>query len=236
MTCVVAVALATAGCGGRAQSAPGGTITVLAAASLAEAFGDLGSRGGPKVTYGFGGSQQLMAQVEAGAPADVVATADPETMARLVGAGLVETPIEFARNWLAIAVGPGNPRQVQGLNDLGRGDLRVVLADRSVPVGRYGLQSLDRAGVEVRPVSFELDVKSVAAKVRSGEADAGIVYATDVPASSSVAIPEAANVAVSYPVAVVRGTPRGVAAQAFVDRLLGPAGRAAMAGRGFLLP
>ena len=230
-TAVLVAALAAA-CGpGSARSAG---ITVLAAASLTEAFQDLGE--GAAATYSFAGSQQLVAQVEAGAPVDVVATADPVAMDRLVGAGLVEAPRNFAGNRLAIAVGSGNPQGIEGLDDLARGGLKVVLADPAVPAGRYTAQALERAGVRVRTVSFELDVKAVARKVAAGEADAGIVYVTDVRPGAVVPIPEASNVVVTYPVAVVRTSKNRGAAEAFVDRLLGPPGRSALSARGFLLP
>jgi molybdate transport system substrate-binding protein len=226
----LAVALAlllTAACG--ASGTDG--VTVAAAASLTEAFEALGG-----ATFSFAGSQQLVAQVEAGAPVDVVATADPEAMDRLARAGLVDPPATFARNRLAIAVATGNPQRIVGLVDLGRSGLKVVLADPAVPAGRYARQALDRAGVAVRPASLELDVKAVARKVAAGEADAGIVYASDVAGAGRVDIPDAANVVATYPVAVVRATAHRAGADAFVDRLLGPAGRAALAAQGFELP
>ena len=222
----LALLLATAAC--RADSAG---VTVAAAASLTEAFEALGG-----ATFSFAGSQQLIAQVEAGAPVDVVATADTDAMDRLVRAGLVDTPATFARNRLAIAVATGNPGRIGGIADLGRAGLKVVLADPSVPAGRYARQALDRAGVVVRPVSLELDVKAVARTVAAGEADAGIVSVTDVPAAARVDIPDAANVVATYPVAVVRSTGDRAGARAFVDRLLGPAGRSALAAQGFALP
>jgi len=222
----LALLLAPAACG------TGGTgVTVAAAASLTEAFEALGG-----ATFSFTGSQQLAAQVEARAPVDVVATADVDAMERLVGAGLVEAPATFARNRLAIAVATGNPARIGGLADLGRPGLKVVLADPAVPAGRYTRLALDRAGVVVRPVSLELDVKAVARTVAVGEADAGIVYVTDVPAAARVDIPAGANVVATYPVAVVRATGDRAGAQAFVDRLLGPAGRSALAAHGFELP
>ena len=222
----LALLLAPAACG---TGGPG--VTVAAAASLTEAFEALGG-----ATFSFAGSQQLVAQVEARAPVDVVATADTAAMDRLVRAGLVEAPATFARNRLAIAVAIGNPARIGGLADLGRAGLKVVLADPTVPAGRYGRLVLDRAGVVVRPVSLELDVKAVARTVAAGEADAGIVYVTDVPAAARVDIPASANVVATYPVAVVRAAGDRAGAQAFVDRLLGPAGRSALAAHGFELP
>lgn len=224
---VVAVVLAAPACGAGGDRG----VTVAAAASLTEAFEALGG-----ARFSFAGSQQLVAQVDGGAPVDVVATADAQAMDRLVGAGLVEAPATFARNRLAIAVEPGNPDRIAGVADLGRTGLKVVLADPAVPAGRYARLVLDRAGVAVQPVSLELDVKAVARKVAAGEADAGIVYVTDVAGAARVDIPEAANVVAAYPVAVVRATGDRAGAQAFVDRLLGPAGRAALAAHGFELP
>ena len=208
-----------------------GGVTVLAAASLTDALTDLGG-----ATYSFGGSQELVAQIEARAPVDVIATADSAAMDRLVRAQLVEAPRIFARNRLAIAVEPGNPKRVAGLADLARPGLKIVLAEASVPAGRYARQVLERAGVAVQPVSLELDVKAVARKVAAGEADAGIVYVTDAGGAARVDIPDAANVVASYPVAVVRATGNRAGAEAFVQRLVGPAGRTALAGRGFGLP
>ncbi|MGI8809597.1 MAG: molybdate ABC transporter substrate-binding protein [Acidimicrobiales bacterium] len=228
---VLAAVLATA-CG--SSGAADRNLTVAAAASLTEAFEDLGRATG--VAFSFAGSQQVVAQVEAGAPVDVVATAEPEAMDRLSRAGLVDPPRTFAANRLAIAVGPGNPRRIRGLADLAGDGLKVVLADPTVPAGRYAVQVLERAGARVRPVSLELDVKAVARKVAAGEADAGIVYATDLAAGTGVAIPDASNVVVTYPVAVVRASTNRGRAEAFVDRLLGPPGRDALAARGFLLP
>lgn len=221
---LLAAALTATGCGSPEK------VTVLAAASLTEAFADLGAG----VTFAFAGSQQLAAQVEAGAPVDVVATADVDVMARLQRAGLVGSPVTFARNRLAIAVAPGNPLGLRGLADLARDGLNVVLADPTVPAGRYATQVLDRAGVRVRPVSLELDVKAVARKVAAGEADAGIVYATD--SADRVSIPEADNVVATYPVAVVTATANRPEAEAFVAHLLGPQGRKALTARGFELP
>lgn len=192
------------------------------------------------MTFSFAGSQQLVAQISAGAPADVVATADQDSMGRLVSAGLVDHPVTFASNALRIVVEKGNPKGVKALSDLARGNLTVVLADPSVPAGRYTQQALDKAGVRVKPASLELDVKAVLRKVASGEADAGVVYVTDLAAAGSsvqgIDIPVEHNVVATYPVAVVRSTKSRPAAEAFIDQLLHGPGRAALEARGFLGP
>jgi molybdate transport system substrate-binding protein len=218
---------------------------VFAAASLTEAFTDDKNRltaasRGLTLTYSFAGSQQLVAQIQSGAPADVVATADEASMQKLVAANLVEAPRDFARNLIEVVVARGNPKGVKGLSDLARSDLKVVLEDPSVPAGKYGRQALDRAGVRVNPVSLELNVKSELQKVETGEADAGIVYITDVKSAGSVvagvAIPADENVVATYPVAVVRATTNHAAAQAFVDQLIRGTGQDALLARGFLSP
>lgn len=140
-------------------------LTVFAASSLTEAFGALDA----DADFSFGSSSRLAQQVVEGAPADVLATADEDSMAR---SGL-RRPVAFATNRLVIA----HRGDVQAVGDLAR--VRVVLAAPSVPAGRYAAEALAAAGVTVQPVSLEPDVKAVAAKVRSGEVDAGIVYATD---------------------------------------------------------
>jgi molybdate transport system substrate-binding protein len=252
--CAAALATILSGCGATPSSgsagAPAtprltGSLTVFAAASLTEALSDDQSRlavGNPglSVTYSFAGSQQLVSQIQAGAPADVVATADALSMGKLVAAKLVETPQVFARNRLQIVVGTGNPRGVKGLADLARSDLRLVLADPSVPAGNYGRQALDRLGVTVHPVSLELSVKAELQKVESGEADAGIVYVTDVKSAGArvtgIAIPANQNVEAAYPVAIVKGTPSRELSLAFVDQLVGGVGQQALRARGFLPP
>ena len=220
-------------------------MTVFAAASLTEAFTDVGTAlgaGDPglSVTYSFAGSGALVTQVQQGAPADVVATADTASMARLVDAGLVETPTTFARNQLQILVAPGNPLGIASLADLARPDLKVVLGDETVPAGRYAAQALQAAGVTVAPVSKEADVKAAVAKVTLGEADATIVYVTDVIAAGAkgqgVAIPDAQNVVAEYPIAVVKATGNHAGAVAFVDAVVNGAGQDALRQRGFLPP
>ncbi|MCU1462006.1 MAG: modA [Acidimicrobiales bacterium] len=226
----------TAACGSAASGASG-PVTVFAAASLTDVFGAL-PKSDVRPTFDFAGSQALVTQIQQGAPADVFASADQKSMQKLVDAGLVEAPKVFARNALEIAVAPGNPKHVSGLADLARRDIVVVLADSSVPAGNYAHQALATAGVTVHPKSLELDVKSTLAKVTSGEADAAIVYATDVKAAgakaSGVEIPTAQNVIATYPIAVVKATRHHAAAQAFVDAVRSSSGQRALADRGFL--
>jgi molybdate transport system substrate-binding protein len=254
---VVAALTVAAGCGSSATGSSAspsasasatkltGPLTVLAAASLTEAFNDTKktletANTGLAITYSFAGSQLLVSQIQNGAPADVVATADQASMSTLSTAGLVDPPTIFAHNKLEIAVAPGNPKGVKGLADLARPDLAVVLADPSVPAGKFAKQALTKAAVTVTPKSLELDVKSVLQKVATGEADAGIVYVTDVKAAGSkvtgVTIPDDQNVIATYPIAVVKATKHPVAAKAFVDEIVSGDGQKALLARGFLGP
>ena len=226
-----------------AEGSASGRVTVLAAASLTESFEDLQealrtSLPDVSIKYSFGGSGALVTQVRQGAPADVVATADTATMAMLVEAGLVEEPATFARNRLEILVAPGNPLGITALADLGRAEVTVVLGDETVPVGRYAAEILQAANVTVTPVSREADVKAAVAKVTLGEADATIVYATDVAAAGSrgrgVVIPDAQNVVAEYPIAVVKGTANRAAAVAFVDAVVTGLGQEILREHGFL--
>ena len=220
-------------------------LTVFAASSLTEPFNDLKSSVRSltpplAVTYSFAGSPALVTQIEQGAPADVVATADNATMTKLVDAGLVEGPATFAHNKLEIVVRPGNPKAITGVADLARDDIVFVTEDDTVPAGRYAAQMLQAAGITVNPKSREPNVKAAIGRVTSGEADATIAYVTDARSAGDVvqgvAIPDAQNVVATYPIAVVKATKRHDAAQAFVDAVLQGAGRAALLARGFLPP
>jgi molybdate transport system substrate-binding protein len=257
----LALGLLTAGCassatvpassstvpGGGSSGAPAiqGDLTVLAAASLTEAFTAAQTtlrtrQPGLALRYSFGGSGALAEQIRAGAPADVIATADLPTMDALVAAGLVDEPQIFARNHLGILVEPGNPQGIRGLADLARGDLIVVLCDENVPAGRYADQVLAAAGVTVKPKSLEPDVKAAVNKVTRGEADATIVYVTDVAAAGAtgelVAIPATDNLVASYPIAVVKTTGNRDAAEAFVRAMVSGSGQDALRAHGFLTP
>lgn len=221
-------------------------VLVFAAASLAEAFTALGDAFAAThppafAEQSFAGSPALVAQIESGAPAEVIATADAVNMKKLEAAGLLASaPATFARNRLEIVVERGNPMGVKGLADLARPDLIVILAAPAVPAGRYARDALRSAGVAVAPRSLEPSAKAVLNKVALGEADAGVVYATDVRAAgdrvSGVAVPDAPNVIASYPIALVKQSEVRSDARAFVAFVLSDEGRAILARFGFLPP
>jgi molybdate transport system substrate-binding protein len=192
------------------------------------------------VKLSFGGSSTLVAQIEQGAIGDVFASADQPNMQKAVDARLVAgAPSTFAHNRLEVVVGAGNPKHIAGLSDLTHSGLVVVLCAPGVPCGRYATQALQKAGVTVKPASQETDVKAVVSKVALGEADAGIVYVTDVKAAGAavqgVEIPLSQNVVADYPVAVLKDSQNGPLAKAFVSYLLGP-GQPTLARYGFTGP
>jgi molybdate transport system substrate-binding protein len=245
-TVLAACGSGTATSSGTASASPTphltGSLTVFAAASLTNAFNAAEVKleaGNPgfKATYSFAGSQQLVQNVINGAPADVIATADMATMQRLVGLGLVDTPRVFAHNVLEIAVAPGNPKGISTLADLARPGISVVLADPTVPAGKYAQQALAKAGVTVTPKSLGLSVATVLQSVASGDADAAIVYVTDVSGAggrvTGVAIPDADNVVAAYPIAVVKTTLNRTAAQVFVTEVVSGTIHAELLSRGF---
>jgi molybdate transport system substrate-binding protein len=259
LAAVVVVALApvlTVSCGSNGSSTAStdttvgtrlsGPVTVLAAASLTNAFTDekatlAGRAPGLNLTYSFAGSQALVQQIQQGAPADVFAAADTKNMQTLVDAGLVDAPRVFARNRLEIAVAPGNPKHITGLADLERSDVVLVLADPSVPAGKYALAAFANAGLPApHAKSLELDVKATLAKLTLGEADAVVVYVTDVKSAGAkvlgVPIPDADNVIATYPIAVVAASKHASAAEAFVEEIVSGTGQEALRARGFLAP
>ncbi|HEX6677542.1 MAG TPA: molybdate ABC transporter substrate-binding protein [Actinomycetes bacterium] len=244
---LLAVAVLAAACGGNKSSGgtsgPSNEIKVFAAASLTAAFGRIGQQfaaanGGTKVTFNFAGSQALATQIQQGAPADVFASADTTNMDKVKD--LAGNPKVFASNLLQIVVEKGNPKGVKGLSDLARRDLKVVLEAPEVPAGKYAEQVLDRAGVTVEPVSLEDNVKAAVSKVSLGEADAGIVYVTDVTAGGDkvegVDIPKDQNVTATYPIATVKASKNQDEAQAFVDLVLSDQGQQVLRSYGFLPP
>ena len=258
LAAAASTALLVGGCGSdpstvstpSVSARPTGPVTVFAAASLTvpfnEAKGPLtAANAGLSLTYSFVGSNALVTQITQGAPADVFASADTANMARLVDTGLVGTPVTFARNKLQIAVAAGNPRNIKGIADLARSDVAVVLATPGVPVGDYTRQVLADQRVTVAPRSLETDVRAAVAKVTSGEADATVVYVTDVVAAGVVAagakvagvsVPDAAQPAITYPIAVVKATGNPTAAQAFVDAAVSGEVQKALRAAGFLPP
>jgi molybdate transport system substrate-binding protein len=240
----------------RRSAAPTQRITVFAAASLAEPFDELATlfrreHPGCEVRFSFAGSQQLASQLALGARADVFASADGRWMHEAVARGEVAgSPVIFAGNRLTVIVPAANPGRIATLRDLARSGVKLVLAADAVPAGRYARQVLtglgrlpgyppDFARRALRNrVSEEDNVKAVVGKVRLGEADAGIVYRSDVtPAVArdvhALEIPAAANVSAAYPVAVLRDAAQPEQARAFVALLLSPRGRAVLARHGF---
>ncbi len=221
------------------------TIDVSAASSLTEAFTTIRDRfeqANPdvKVVLNFGASSELVQQVEAGSPADVLATADQKTMAAAAADGLVGPPVTFARNRLALLVAVGNPKDIRTVADLDDDGVSYVLCAPEVPCGAFGKQITDKAGVTSAPRSLEPNVKAAVTRVTSGEVDAALVYATDVKAAGSraqgVAIPFSGNVVATYPLAVVKDSEQAEAARSFVDYVSSPAGQRVLIAAGFLRP
>lgn len=225
---------------------PSGTVTVFAAASLQESFTALGKEferqhPGTRISFGFGGSDTLAASITGGAPADVFAAASPKTMATVTDAADVAgTPVTFVRNQLEIATLPGNPDKVSSLKDLTRSGLKVVLCDKTVPCGAAAQKALDASKLKLTPVSYEQDVKSALTKVELKEADASVVYKTDVKAAGDkvegVEFPESANAINDYPIALLKDAPNAAAAQAFIQLVKSAEGQKVLSGAGFLKP
>jgi molybdate transport system substrate-binding protein len=230
----LAVAL-LASCGG----ADDAQVTVYAAASLTEVFQELA----PDARFNFAGSNELAAQIEEGARADVYAAASPKYPDDLFAQGLIERPQIFATNRLVLIVPEDNPAGIRAVPDLARTGVKLVVGAEGVPVGDYTRRILENMGatrVLENVVSNEDDVKGVVAKVAQGEADAGFVYATDVGAVvqdvRAIQLPRAAQARVEYPIAVVKDARHPDAARAFVALVLAKRGRAALRTAGFGLP
>lgn len=231
---------------GPSAHAPTHEVSVFAAASLTAAFRAVGAAyeaAHPDTTiiFNFAGSPTLVQQIREGAPADVFASADEATMQKLVDAGAVAgSPQIFAGNRLQIAVAKGNPHRIDGLADLGKPGLVVVLCGDTVPCGRYGLEAFAKAGAKAPAGSREPDVKAVLNKVALGEADAGVVYATDVRAArgavEGVDLPTTHAVVARYPIAVLRDAAHGDAARAFVAFVLSDPGKKILGEFGFQSP
>ena len=259
---LLAAAVLLAGCGGTASSAESSgpaassaeqssstepvTITVFAAASLRTSFTRLGAEfeahhPGTTVAFSFAGSSDLVSQIVAGAPADVFAAADEVSMAEVAEQELVAgRPVDFATNVLEIATPPGNPAHVASFADLARPGLDVVVCAPQVPCGAAAAEAETASGVTLAPVSEESSVTDVLGKVTSGEADAGLVYATDVQAAGAavtgVPFPESARAVNTYPIAALSGSVHRAGAEAFRDFVASADGRAVLAAAGFGAP
>ena len=223
------------------------TITVSAAASLTDSFTALGAafeqdNSGIVVRFNFAGSSTLAEQLVAGAPVDVFAAASSEAMDRAVQAGTVEQPELFATNTLAIAVPPNNPAQISRLDDLAHPDITIVVCDVPVPCGAATQRLFDANALSVAPASLERDVRAVLTKVIQDEADAGIVYRTDITAAGDgvhgIDISSESNVINSYPIAVsaTAGDSSRDLATEFVDFVLSDDGQSILRSWGFGTP
>ncbi|WP_327596418.1 molybdate ABC transporter substrate-binding protein [Streptomyces chartreusis] len=223
-----------------------GEVTVFAAASLKESFTTLGKEfekehPGTKVTFSFGGSDALAASITGGAPADVFASASPKTMKIVTDAGdAAGTPATFVRNQLEIATLPGNPAKIASLKDLTKSDLKVVLCDKTVPCGAAAEKAIEAGKLKLTPVSYEEDVKSALNKVVLKEADAAVVYKTDVKAAGDkvegVEFPESADAINDYPITVLKESQNSDAAKAFIALVQSADGQKVLSEAGFLQP
>jgi len=248
---ICALALLLAGC---TPPTAADEVVVYAAASLTNAFEDLGTafeaaHPGVTVTLNFGASSQLASQLAEGAQADVFASANPAQMQAAATAGRIERQQDFASNRLVMIVPAGNPARVGGLADLLVPDrLALVLAAPGVPIRDYADEALDRlaaseaaldrAALSTNLVSEEANVRQVVAKVALGEADAGMVYTTDVTPDvanqlETFEIPDAFNVTATYPIGLVAEAPHPALARQFIDFVLSAEGQAILAGWGF---
>jgi len=222
------------------------TLTVFAAASLKAAFTEIGQKfeaenPGVTVTFNFAGSSDLVAQIQQGAPADVFASADTKNMDIAVTANLLDGRAEnFATNTLEIATPPDNPANIRSLDDLAAPGVKVVLCAEQVPCGSAAAKVEQAAGVDIKPVSEEQSVTDVLGKVISGEADAGLVYVTDVKAAGDkvhgVEFPESAEAVNTYPIASLKGSIGNGLAEHFIAFVTGPEGQAVLAAAGFGKP
>lgn len=234
-------AVATSGCGAGGAAPAEEQLTVLAAASLTEPFTVLAERfeeahGDVDVVVSFDSSATVATQVTNGAAADLVATADPRTMQVMEEAGvLAGSPVEFARNRMTLVVPPDNPADIADVTDLDGTDF--VVCAPAVPCGVLAEAVIDGAGVSTRPRSHEVDVKAVLTKVVLGEADAGLVYASDAVAAGDrvreITLPRGIGASTTYPAAVTRDAPEPELAAEFLDLVRSEEGQQVLAGSGF---
>jgi molybdate transport system substrate-binding protein len=239
--------LAMAACGGVPTEAEdtSTTLTVVAAASLTEAFGEIAAAferatPGVDVEMTFDGSARLATAIIEGAPADVFASADEATLGRVDDAGLTRgETVVFATNVLQIVVADENPLGIDSLEDLTRPDVTLSLCGPEVPCGSYADQAFASAGLEPPPAGDQESVKGVLTQVQLGEADAGIVYVTDALAAEGVEgvdLSAGEAVEVTYPAAVLADASNADVAAAFVTFLTAPEAQSILADLGFGRP
>ena len=256
LSCVVAALLPVLfGCGGSASSEEGeeSALTVYAASSLTDAFGELKTNfeeehPGTEVQLNFAGSSTLLTQLEQGAPADVFASADEAKMDDAVSDGLAQAPQTFARNLLTVILPAGNPAGIASYRDLAKPGITLVLAQDGVPVAQYAKESLTKANavygsgfserVLSNVLSREADVKAAANRVAVGDADATIVYTSDATPElrervETVEIPEELNVVATYPITVLEEARSPELAQQWVDLVLSDEGQRVLESYGF---
>lgn len=238
-----------AGCGGGSGSpgggsAGGGTLNVFAASSLQDAFTRLGAtyeseHPGWKVRFEFLGSDDLAAQIEQGAPADVYAAASPKYPEQLQAKSLLGKTTDFATNTLVLVVPPGNPAGIRSVRDLLEGP-KLIVGDPAVPIGSYTEQVLGNLGIDpaaLNIVSREQKVTDIVTKVELGEADAGFVYTSDLTAAGDklqgIELPSSAQATVTYPTGIVTGSKNAEAAQKWIDLVTGPEGQKVLTDDGF---
>lgn len=240
-----------AACGSGAQPAGQSststqTLTVFAAASLKTTFTTMGEKfesanPGAKVTFSFAGSSDLVTQLQSGAKADVFASADTKNMDKAAADNLVEgSAVNFASNTLQIAVPPDNPAKIATFADLAKPGVNLVVCAPAVPCGSATEKIEKATGITLKPVSEESSVTDVLNKVTSGEADAGLVYVTDVLAAvgkvTGVTFPESKEAVNVYPIATLAGGQNKELATKFVDLVTGPDGQQILADAGFAKP
>ena len=260
LLCALLSVLVVATCGCTTQPTQGTKLTIFAAASLTGAFNETAqafeaNNSGVTITFNYGGSQILVTQLKEGASADVFASADQKNMKTAQDAGLMNNSsiTIFAENKLSIIVPTANPANITSLSDLAKPGVKLDICDSSVPCGNYTLQMLAKASNDssygsgftnsftANVVSRETNVNDVVTKVAVGQADAGVVYKSDVPTAYQskvqvIALPDSVNVLAQYPIGVLSGSQNAQLAQSFINYVTSPDGQAILLKYGFIIP